>query len=293
MSGIQYRAGTEADITPAVEVFTESLGDLASRFHITMPPVDRAAWEPAYHHVLNTGIFRVAELDECIAAHCMAIVRDDLCFLSAFWTRPTLQQQKIGQPLLKQVMEEGRAQGARVFCVWSTIDPGSVACYMKQGMFPGHQLLVFSGTPSGIPEMPMAYKLESLQSEVAHRLDRDVRGTAREVDHAYLRMQKDDNDFAWQVLWNDTPVGYFYIGANNVGPAAWSADEHAQAVLTAALRQCSARNETVRLVIPGTNHAGIRFALQCGLRLMLTPHFLTTEPFGHLDRYIATGPTLF
>ncbi|MGH2490065.1 MAG: hypothetical protein ACRDF9_01030 [Candidatus Limnocylindria bacterium] len=37
----------------------------------------------------------------------------------------------------------------------------------------------------------------------------------------------------------------------------------------------------------------ISFALANGLRLAGNSHLLTTAPFGHLDRYAPSGPTLF
>jgi hypothetical protein len=49
----------------------------------------------------------------------------------------------------------------------------------------------------------------------------------------------------------------------------------------------------VRLRAIGSDHEAIRFALGSGLRLVGYSHLLTTREFGHLDRYIPSGPTLF
>ena len=81
------------------------------------PP--RAPVEKYYDHIRRTGIFRVAEVDGRLAAICHAVVRDALWFLSAFWTLPQLQGQKIGSPLLRQVWDQGTQAGAQKFLDWT------------------------------------------------------------------------------------------------------------------------------------------------------------------------------
>ena len=49
----------------------------------------------------------------------------------------------------------------------------------------------------------------------------------------------------------------------------------------------------LRCHLPGVNHESIRFALGAGLRLVNFSHFLTTAPFGRMERNLASGPSLF
>jgi hypothetical protein len=52
--------------------------------------------------------------------------------------------------------------------------------------------------------------------------------------------------------------------------------------------------ETINLFLTaGINHAGIHFALQTGLRLTGYAHLLTSAPFGRMEQYIPSGPSLF
>jgi len=298
MTNLTYRDATDADIPAAFEVFRVSLMDLAARFNAPIPPPELADFERKFRHVLDTGFFRLAEADGEIVAHCLAIVRDHLWFLSSFWTLPPYQQQKIGQPMLQDLMQRGRDMGATVFSVWSSIDPDSVACYLKQGMVPGFQVLVFGGEIRQAPALSAAYTVEDLQRGVAPGIDLDVRGTAREVDHEFFAREAKINGAARQVMHAGNVVGYYYIQGNSVAPAAWTAEEHGEAVLSAALAQCAelshaAGKPELRLVVPGINHTAIRVALQCGLRLKNVPHFLSTAPVGQLNHYIVSGPTLF
>ncbi len=193
---VRYRAAREDEVDVALDLFLDALTDMLRRNGIDPGELHRQEWQSAYHHVFRTGLFRVAELEGRMAAICHAIVRGPLWLLSGYWTRPGLQGQGVGGPLLAAVWEEGRARGATTFFTWSSIDLTATAACLKRGMLPGYQILSFAG-----------------------------------------------------------PL--------------------------------------VRLRALGANHVSIRFALGAGLRLAGYSHLLTTAPFGTLERYVPSGPTLF
>ena len=88
-------------------------------------------------------------------------------------------------------------------------------------------------------------------------------------------------------------IGYYYFSNGNVGSAAWLEEEDAEALLESACREASKQAEQVRLMIPGPNHAAIRFALRAGLKLVSYSHLLMTGPFGQMEKYLPSGPSLF
>ncbi|HKC65608.1 MAG TPA: hypothetical protein VKB86_18345, partial [Pyrinomonadaceae bacterium] len=88
-------------------------------------------------------------------------------------------------------------------------------------------------------------------------------------------------------------VGYYYFSNGNVGSAAWLESEDAEALLESACREASNQAEQIRLMIPGVNHSAIGFALRAGLKLVSYSHLLTTEPFGQMEKYLPSGPSLF
>jgi hypothetical protein len=88
-------------------------------------------------------------------------------------------------------------------------------------------------------------------------------------------------------------IGYYYLNEGTIGPAAWQAEEHAEALLTLACREASEAGSSVTLEIPGMNHAALRFALQSGMRLTNFSHLLMSAPFGRLENYLPSGPGLF
>lgn len=295
MSETIYRAPDPLEIPAATEVYVTARNEMALRNGRAVPAVERwAENHRAYTHILRTGIFRVAERDGRLVGVCCGFVRDGLWFLSGYWVLPELQNQGIGRPMLESVWSAGRELGADTCFVWSSVDPPAMAAYMRLGMLPGSQNLTFSGATGQmrLPSVPGAYATRPLAPEAAADIDRQVRGTGRLIDHQYWAADPDRQGYL--VLRGGTPCGYFYVtAAGNATPAAWTDPADGEAVLTLACRAALDRAATATLILPGPNHLGIRFALRSGLHLRAFSHLLTTRPFGHLDRYVASGPLLY
>lgn len=251
----------------------------------------RDEWESPYRHVFETGIFEVAETEGRVVAICHAIVRERLWFLSGYWTLPALQRQGIAGPLLRRVRAAGAARGASAFFTWSSIDLTAMAVYLKLGMLPGYQILSFAGEVGTPPEAPPGHDARPLAPETASRIDRDVLSVAREVDHRFWLAEA--GRVGREVLRDGQVVGYFSVRAGAIGPAAWTTPDGAEPVLRLALREAASQSREVRLRALGANHDAVRFALAAGLRLAGCSHLLTTAPFGRLERYVPSGPTLF
>jgi hypothetical protein len=287
---IDYRPLEETETGEATDVFLTTVKDLAARNGLPAPAFTRQAMEPMYDHLRRTGIFRVAVSEGKIVAICAAIVRDGLWFLSMFWTLPPFQKQRIGRPLLQQVWDEGTAEGAKVRFTWSSIDFTAVATYMRLGMLPGGPVLTFAGPPSKAPARPTSFGLETLDARTAARIDTLVRGTPREVDHALWLAS---GGAAHEVWMGGQAVGYFYARNGIIGPAAWIAPEYGRAVVDLALGMARTQASDVRLMAVGENHTAIGAALDHGLKLVGTSHFLRSEAFGRMDQYLPSGPVLF
>jgi GNAT superfamily N-acetyltransferase len=286
---VRSRAAREEDIEPALDLFIGTLRDMLARNGIDAGELARDEWRYGYPHVFRTGIFRVAEEDGELVAICHAIVRGPLWFLSGFWARPDRQGAGIGSRLLREVWDEGRARGASTFFTWSSIDLTAMASYLRRGMLPGYQILSFVGEPASTTVV--AAEIAPLTVEIAAAIDRDVIGTAREIDHGFWSTEPGRVGRA--VMRGGIPVGYHYVRSGSIGPAAWTSSADADVVLRTAIAEARAQSSIVRLRALGANHDTIRFALASGLRLAGYSHLLTTSAFGHLERYAPSGPTLF
>jgi hypothetical protein len=288
---IRYREARPEDMPACVDLFLESLGDLQRRQNLAsddLPPASRML--AFYQHALSTGIFHVAETDGRIAALACALVRDHLWFLAGFWARPDLQRQHIGMTVLRRVWDAGEQAGAKHFFVWSSSDLPAMAAYMKLGMLPGSQIMVFEGTANFASTVSASYGIAPLRKSFAMALDETVLGTSREADHAFFSRA------GWQgreVLEKGKSIGYYYLDGGSIGPAAWIASEYSNALLTLACREASATGSEIALSIPGMNHAALRFALSSGLRLTRYAHLLMSGSFAHLQQYVPSGPALF
>ncbi|MBD0373095.1 MAG: hypothetical protein ICV60_19800 [Pyrinomonadaceae bacterium] len=289
---VNYRRATESDIPGAAEIFLVSVADMYARTGIKSPPPERSIVELNYTHVFRTGIFYVAEVDGQLGTICHAIVRDRIWFLSGFWALPDLQGQRVGGSLLKLVMEEGARAGAQTFFTWSSVDLQAMATYMKMGMMPGYQILTFAGRPvetGNAGESAIDVKPLSLSTAIA--VDGRVRETGREVDHRFWLEEAGAQ--GREISRDGRAFGYFYFNKGTIGPAAWTNDEVAEGLLRAALAEASRESGDARLMIPGINHTAIRFALSRGLRLTGFSHLLTSAPFGQMQQYLSSGPSLF
>lgn len=291
MAEVLYREMREDELQDAVELFLVTVEDLYRRHSINLPAPPRPMVEKFYAHIYRTGIFQVAEVDGRLGAICHAVVRDSQWFLSGFWTLPSLQGRKIGRPLLERVWREGEQAGAKIFFTWSSVDTQAMATYLKMGMLPGYQILNFAGAYRNPFDVPGDYQSEPLEIQNALAIDGQVRGTRREIDHRFsLEEFKAEGR---QVVRDGRAVGYYYFSSGNIGSAAWLDEKDADAVLASACRDAATGAEQIRLIALGINHAAIRFALRARLRLISYSHLLTTEPFGQMENYLPSGPSLF
>jgi len=292
VSHVRYRLAREDDVPAAADLFHESVADMFVRHGIAQPVPPREVVVASYRHVFLTGVFHVAEIDGRIDGIASAIVRDTLWFLSTFWVRPGVQQRGLGAPLLDRAWADGERAGATTFFTYASVDRTATAMYLRRGLVPGWQILAFAGAPQRPPDAPAGYDVAPLTVSAAGDLDADVRATRREVDHGWWLGAT--SPFRGRlVTHHGAVVGYIYVVRGSIGPACWTDERHAAAVMSLALRDASSDAAEVKMIVPGVNHAAIRFALGAGLRFTNHSHFLTTAPFGRLERYLASGPSLF
>jgi GNAT superfamily N-acetyltransferase len=292
MEAVNYRPVRATEIDETVEIFLTAVTDMYRRHGINTPAPERAVIATYYRHTFETGIYHVAEVGGRIAAVCHAVVRDHLWFLSGFWMLPEFQRRKIGGQLLRGVRAAGERAGADTFFTWSSVDMTAMASYMKIGMLPGYQILTFGGALGReLPEQRSGYEVQPLEIANAIALDIEVRATGREVDHRFWLAQPSVK--GRQLTSGGRVVGYYYVNHGVIGPAAWANAKDAEALIEAACGEAGRDASQVRLMIPGVNHAAIRFALENGLRLVAYSHLLTSAPFGMMEQYLSSGPSLF
>lgn len=274
----------------AADVFFAAFAELARQHGLPPVPTGREPLLRVYEHLLETGIFEVAELDGKIVGFAAATVRDSLWFLAMFFMLPEYKSQGIGRPLLERVQQLGEARGASVRGVWSSPDRAAIASYLKLGMMPVGPIFTFAGPLLSEPAAHPEARLVELDAGQASAIDRVVRGVTREQDHAFWRAGELEG---FQLEVAQRPIGYFYVKDGVIGPAAWTEPVHGAALVSHALRHASTTAAEVKLIALGVNQTAIQQAIGAGLRLVATSHFLSSSSLGKLDCYLPSGPALF
>lgn len=292
-----YRRARREEIPSAADVFLVSVAELAQSHGLPAPVgYTRAAVEPLYEHLFDTGIFEVAELGGKVVAFAAGVVRDEIWFLSMFWVLPQHKLHGIGRPLLERVQRLAEAEGATKFCTWSSIDFAAVSMYLKLGMMPAGPIFTFSGPILHLPTPHPSARLSEFDASQASAVDHVVRATPRAQDHAFWQARNVPR-FLLEI--DGRTAGYFYCDEGVIGPAAWLHEEDGEALLASALIQAHAQTakgpqgSSAKLSAIGLNQTAIRAAAAAGLRLVSSSHFLRSEELGKLEQYLPSGPGLF
>lgn len=285
-----YRRAERADIPVAADIFVTSLTALAKNHGLPSPTAPRAPLESLYSHLFESGIFEVVENAGKVVGFAAGIVRGEIWFLSMFWVLPEHKLSGLGQPLLDRVWQRAESAGAKVFATWSSIDFAAVSIYLKRGLMPAGPIFTFAGPVLRAAAPDPRIELRPLAPAEAGEIDRRVRGTDRRADHDYWLAEGHEG---FLVVRGGHTLGYFWEHEGTIGPAAWLEEEAGNAVIVAALAHAQSRAPQVKLIALGLNHTAIRAAIDAGLRLISSSHFLRSAPFGELEKYLPSGPALF
>lgn len=300
------RRATEADLDMAVDVFSRTLTDLKRRHGAPQKKdKDWQDWKRGYKHVLDTGVFNVAEVDGKVIGLANGIVRDDIWFLTGFWILPEFQGQGIGYDLIRDTWDLAEDAGARKYFVWASVDLPALGNYMQLGMLPGYQIFTYNLTQAALSSAPGRsaggaivkadfngdYAISDLTAARAGDIDAQVRGTRREVDHRYWL--EDDERPGKLVLYDDCPIGYFYTRKGVIGSLAYLDSAHEKPVLEYAMQAAFGQSDTITLFIPGINRSATSYIMSLGARVAGAAHFLTSDQFGKLSLYLPSGPLLY
>ncbi len=297
---VHYRRGTLADMRAANAVSESAFDDLARRNGWSDDePIDEAGLErefeaqrTLYEHLTETAEqFWVAELGGEIVGMARSTLRDGLRQLTELFVAPDAQSTGIGAELLRLTFP---IDGANNRCILATPDLPALAMYLKTGVsirFPNYG---FERAPEPI-SIPTDLSFEQMTVgpdvlEALGRIDDDVLGHRREVDHQWLL--SDRKGFLYRR--NGDVVGYGYTGEKD-GPFALLDPADFPAVLAHAESLSAAEGrDSFSVVVPMVNESAVRYLLGRGFRLdPFFSYLMSDSPFGRFACYIETTPTFF
>jgi hypothetical protein len=220
----------------------------------------------------------------------VATVRDNVWFLAALHTLPAFQGQGIGREVLGRCLKTAPAENAVLSVMSEAFSPVSNALYARQGMHPWVPMVYLDGPAAGFTEpadlAAEALALDSPRLPELDRIDRDVLGIARPLDHRHWLSQT--GLVGWLFARDGHPVAYAYVSTmGGIGPVAVRAPDDVPDVLAASIVAArEAGSATASLAMPGHCHPGLAYLLGRGFRYgPIINLLLASRPFGHLDRY--------
>jgi GNAT superfamily N-acetyltransferase len=313
-----FRLATIEDLPQIHEVFLAALNDLNARTGrpaVHTPASDRAAIRA---HVLATdpGGYWVAvrRSDGRVLGWASSVRRGWLWFLSGFWVHPAAQGHRLGRQLLAlsgQTAQPPAAGG--ITCVYASRDHRALSLYSRAGMFAEWPLFTWNGPPGGLPApgtatahllaaglrvtvVPPGQAFTPEQAAAVTALDAGIRGEGadRLIDHAFFRRVGGFTTY----LFSDAtaaPVGGATLSDwGSIAPLLAATPAVQEPILAYLLAEAAARRlSAVGLDVPGVNRVLTAALLARGFQMVHYNFFLTSQPFGHFDRYAISGAVLF
>jgi GNAT superfamily N-acetyltransferase len=221
-------------------------------------------------------------------------------FVSDLYVEPSFRNMGLGWKLLRQATSEpGEVSLAGMI---DAQDIGSLAFFLRRGMGLHVPVLRVNGEiPREDDLLQMAagdYRFQTTALDPhAHgaaidALDREVRGTARPIDHEGFSQLASGTSF----FINNELVGYAYVWPDGrIGPLAAASAAYLEQLFAFAL---TALGRTYgaswcMALVPGTNVRVMRAAVRVGLQLDEVRIFATDQPQFDLSRYIGFHPLAF
>jgi GNAT superfamily N-acetyltransferase len=297
---LTFRAGTPDDSFAAFRIFQAALVDLGQRVGGTAITGGRDSdtletlWQrrrSQFEHLARTSDqFWLAEEDGEPIGYARSILRDGLRQLTESFVLPERQSRGLGRELLARAFPR---EGATHRLILGSADLSALTLYLRAGLVPLFPCFALSrpAEPVAVPTDLVITPLDAIPATlvILGDLDQAVLGHRREVDHAWLR----DDRQGYLYRRDGQPVGYGYVGDDYTGPFALLAAADFPAVLAHAETQVAAHGGVFTVEVPLVNRAAVGWLLGRGARLdPFFEHTLVDVPFGHFDRYVLTSPAL-
>jgi GNAT superfamily N-acetyltransferase len=250
-------------------------------------------------HVAPNGVF-VAKDEGTPIGIAMPHALEDEWYLSDIFVEPSFQTRGIGWQLLTEAAKE--AGDVTRSGLLEPGELGGIAFFLRRGVALQTPVAEVCGAIPHDNELArMAageyrFRTEPLDP-VAHRsalaqLDREVRGSARPLDHLYFC----ENGRGFIFAREEEITGYAYVWpSGRIGPMVVASPAYAVQILAftlATLRQSFGASWCTMLV-PGTNVRVMRAAMKAGLAIEAMRLFASDGAMLDLSRYVAFHQLLF
>ena len=251
-------------------------------------------------HVAPNGSFVAKDVDGTPIGIAVPHALEDEWFLSEIFVEPSFQKQGIGWQLLMEA-----AKDAGDVTRSGLLEPdelGGLAFFLRRGVLLQTPIVEVSGSiplENELARMAAGeYRFITDPLEPVHhasalrQLDREVRGTARPLDHLYFS----ENGRGFIFRRDDELAGYVYVWpSGRIGPMAAASQTYLVQFLAfalATLRQ-SYDASWCTMLVPGTNIRIMRASMRAGLSIEAVRLFASDGGALDLSRYVGFHSLLF
>jgi len=302
-AGLVYRVARADDVASASKVFADAFNHLSERHGFGGHPLSPVPPNPFFAFTLQDQPegFWVAEDRGMVVGFAISRVYGPFWFLAYLFISPGCQSRGVGRALLERALRnEGGSTITNRGLITLAYNPVSISLYMKYGMYPRDSLYWMTGPSEEVrarrpaPATGDLVKLGADQAGLSRlaRIDEDVIGFARDRLHAYLLHAPGSSCYLFPG--HGIADGYAYVWPNGrVGPLAATNTSQFEGIMATALSLSAASGaEQTFCVVPGANSQAVSLALECGLRLSFPCLLMSSQPFGHWERYLFHSPGL-
>ena len=263
------RVTASDDIALCLDIFYASFNALhAANGFEEEDPADAGWLSSALEHFLRTDPEggRVALRDGGPVAFGSSVRRGNYWFMPFLFVLPDAQGAGIGKSLLADMLPPAR-DGFELATVVESFQPVSAGLYASLGMVPRSVRFNLSGVsrPSDLPALPPDLRrvpLEEVDHEAIGRLDRQVLGYERPLDHGWWAAS---GAVGSALLKGDEPIAYVYADGDYLSPAL-GADEEALCLVIADTILRSGDPSAVDVPAYGSAAALIQMLLNAGAK---------------------------
>jgi ribosomal protein S18 acetylase RimI-like enzyme len=304
---IEIRRARAEDMLACAWVFVRAVNDLSRRQGQPVARRHPKVTAARLDHLRRTTPrgFYVALRGGRVAAFASTILREEVHFLSMFWSLPALQSQGVGHRLLERAFRGPNAPPGAVRCVYASLDRRAQALYNKFGMVPRSLVYGLSAPTREAhlpppPERPVELGQVGPTGKVTPRalalgaaLDRRVRGCRRDDDLAFTITSQKARFF--EAREDGAPVGYIMVDKDGtIGPGGVIDPRYTEGLLWSALAVAlDQRTQRVSMQVTGLNREALLTAFSAGLKIGFMGAWMTQREFGKFDRYIAAYGDIF
>lgn len=304
-AGVTFRPAGPDDAQALHDVFFETVSEVDRRLGSadavdSSDPAIRAAswvkWQSLFDHLALTGdeAWLAEDASGTVVGYARSIYRDGVRELTEFFVLPAWQARGLGRELLRRAFP---AEGARRRSIIATLELGALGRYLKTGLSARCLILYCSAEPprpNPVPTDLQAVRIGDDDADLGdlNRIDAEVLGHTREVDHRWLLAGTEREGFLFRR--GDRAVAYAYVGDRS-GPIAVVDPNDTEAVLGFLESRAAERGlGDVGFWLPSVNREATAYLLGRGFRIdPFVTTFFSDDPQVGLDRYLVTSPPFF